>query len=618
MEEKKYVSNNALLMAEWHWEKNSDVTPSQLTLGSKMKVWWRCARGHEWQARTAHRNNGSGCPYCSGLYVIKGETDLQTMNPTVAEEWNRKRNGTLIPEDFSASSGKLVWWKCKSGHEWQATINNRSKGKGCPYCANKKLLSGYNDLQSMNPMLAKEWLYEKNNGLTPMDVTASSDKKVWWRCSKGHEWQAVIGSRNRGIGCPVCKSERNTSLPEYILIYYLEKCGLEAIHSHKNQGYELDVYIPSKQIAIEYDGYYWHRDKTRKDIEKNLRCIRDGIKLFRIREGLPPLNDSSVDYVIQKDQKDLSRILEMLLFEVCGIKVDVDLKRDIIAIENLREHTEKANSILRSNPEIACEWNYEKNGNLQPEYFLANSHKGVWWKCSKGHEWQATIDSRSRGNGCPYCSGRYAVKGENDLQTMNPTLAKEWNYIKNDANMPDMFTANSGEKVWWKCSEGHEWQASIHSRNSGVGCPYCAGKKVLEGYNDLQTLNPALSKEWNYEKNSDSPNSFTVNSGKKVWWKCKEGHEWQATIASRNRGHSCPYCSSRYAIKGQNDLQTVIPTLAQEWNYEKNEGLTPEDVRPKSNKKVWWICGACGHEWPAIIGNRSRGSGCPKCSKKKK
>jgi len=379
--------------------------------------------------------------------------------------------------DVMANSNKKVWWKCDKGHEWQAVIASRNKGRGCPYCSGQKVLIGVNELQTVNPTLVKEWNYEKNNGLTPMDVMANSHIKVWWKCDKGHEWQARVQHRNNGRGCPVCNSERTTSFPEYAIAYYLEKYGLEIIHSYREKGYELDNYIPSKKIAIEYDGFYWHQNRIKEDIEKNKKCVEDGIRLYRIREGLPSLNDTSIDFVVQENQKDLSKILKAVLNEIMEIDVDVDLERDTIAIDNLREYTEKEKSILFSNPKLASQWNYEKNENLKPEHFAANSNKKVWWKCEKGHEWQATIDNRNNGNGCPYCSGRFAVKGENDLQTVNPILAKEWNYEKNGNLKPEDFKANSGKKVWWKCSLGHEWQATIDHRNNGSGCPICAKEK---------------------------------------------------------------------------------------------------------------------------------------------
>ena len=613
MAEKKYIIDNAELMAEWNWERNTGFDPSQLTLGSNKKVWWKCSKAHEWQARIADRRNGNGCPYCSGRYAIRGENDLQTVNPSLAKEWHHEKNNGLTPYDVTANSGKKVWWRCSKGHEWQATVDSRSRGSNCPYCLGQTVLKGYNDLQTINPTLANEWNYEKNKGLTPMDVTSSSGKKVWWKCSKGHQWQATISNRakgwgcpycsgrcaikgyndlqtvnsalakewnheknngltpmdvmpnsgqkvwwkcskghqwqatinhrNNGRGCPICNSERSTSFPEYALEYYLIKHGLEVIHSCKETGYELDIYIPSKKIAIEYDGYFWHKNKEKKDLEKNKKCIRDGIKLYRIREGLSALNDSSIDYIVQKDQKDLSKILEIILCEIIEANVNVDIKRDSIAIESLREHTEKERSILFLNPKIESEWNYEKNNDLKPEHFAANSNKKVWWKCSKGHEWRATINSRNNGIGCPFCSGRYALKGKNDLQTVNPTLAKEWNHKKNIGLTPMDVLPNSNKKVWWMCKKGHEWEATIAHRSNGRGCPYCSGRYAINGENDLQTVNPTLADEWNYEKNNGlTPADVTPNSHRKVWWKCSKGHEWQAIIANRNKGSGCPVC----------------------------------------------------------------------------
>lgn len=138
--EKRYVSDNAQLMAEWNWEKNNDLNfdPRTLTLGNNKKVWWKCSKGHEWQATIYSRNAGCGCPYCSGRFAIKGENDLQTVNPTLANEWNYDKNNELTPASVLPSSNKKVWWKCSKGHEWQATIANRNKGSGCPKCYREK------------------------------------------------------------------------------------------------------------------------------------------------------------------------------------------------------------------------------------------------------------------------------------------------------------------------------------------------------------------------------------------------------------------------------------------------------------------------------------------------
>ena len=140
MAEKKYIIDNAELMAEWNWEKNNELgfDPENLTLGSHTKAWWKCSKGHEWQATIFHRNNGIRCPYCAGRYAVKGENDLQTVNPTLAKECNYEKNNGLTPEDVMPNSGQKVWWKCSNGHEWQAIIQDRNKGSGCPICRKNK------------------------------------------------------------------------------------------------------------------------------------------------------------------------------------------------------------------------------------------------------------------------------------------------------------------------------------------------------------------------------------------------------------------------------------------------------------------------------------------------
>ena len=182
--EKQYVSDDARLVKEWNWNKNEGISPTQIGAGSSRRVWWICEKGHEWEssANTRTSKNGAGCPYCSNRKVLVGFNDLASVNPTLASEWHPEMNGNIGPQDVVYGSNKKVWWKCKKGHEWQATINSRSNGIGCPFCSGKSAIKGYNDLQTINPTLANEWNHEKNNGLTPSDVMPKSGKKVWWKC----------------------------------------------------------------------------------------------------------------------------------------------------------------------------------------------------------------------------------------------------------------------------------------------------------------------------------------------------------------------------------------------------------------------------------------------------
>ena len=120
---------------EWNYEKNGDSTPSDFTVGSSKKVWWKCINGHEWESIIVNRTkHGRGCPFCAGQRAIPGINDLATLRPDIAKEWNYARNGELKPENVMIGSGKKVWWKCTNGHEWETTVNARSGGRGCPYC----------------------------------------------------------------------------------------------------------------------------------------------------------------------------------------------------------------------------------------------------------------------------------------------------------------------------------------------------------------------------------------------------------------------------------------------------------------------------------------------------
>lgn len=125
------------------------------------------------------------------------------INPALTREWHPTKNAPLTPKDVKPGSNKRVWWVCNKGHEWKAMVNARNRGRGCPYCAGHKV-SIDNCLYTVNPSLAREWHPNKNGPLTPKDVTPGSNKKVWWVCSKGHEWEAPIRSRSRGSKCPYC------------------------------------------------------------------------------------------------------------------------------------------------------------------------------------------------------------------------------------------------------------------------------------------------------------------------------------------------------------------------------------------------------------------------------
>lgn len=168
--------------------------------------------------------------------------------------------------------------------------------------------------------------------------------------------------------------------------------------------------------------------------------------------------------------------------------------------------------------------------------------------CGEGHEWQAKVDNRARGKGCLFCAGN-RITPERSLESVCPHLIPEWHGIKNGKLTPAAVTAGSDRKVWWKCSDGHEWRAAISSRKRGSGCPYCAGNQV-SSERSLAARNPELIPDWDDLANLPlTPDTVSPGSGKKVAWICLRGHQWQAVIHTRAKGHGCPTCGREKAQK---------------------------------------------------------------------
>lgn len=263
--------------------------------------------------------------------------------------------------------------------------------------------------------------------------------------------------------------------------------------------------------------------------------------------------------------------------------------------------------------ELTREWSQRNEGKL--DNYKAAAKETAWWVCENGHEWRATIKGRFSGHGCPYCGGRLPVQGVNDAATLFPELVPEWDTEKNGGRQLSEFGRGSEFRAWWRCKEGHVWQSMINHRTSGKGCPCCKGR-VPDKNSSLAAVLPHVARYWNFERNGKTPDDYRPHSGKFAWWKCEKGHEWYASINSMSRKretNGCPYCAGKLPIKGETDLVTVRPDLAIEWDWEMNK-KGPEEYTASSNKSAYWICPR-GHHYSATVANRTKGRGCPQCSR---
>ena len=540
---------NPAIMDSWDYEKNT-VNPHTLSGESSKSVYWKCEKGHSWKTSVANRIKQEGCPYCRGRKIWSGFNDLKTLFPELMKEWDFDLN-VVDPEKIAPASSKKYHWICPLGHRYEATVASRTRlNTGCPYCANQKLLVGYNDFATVYPQLVSEWDYEKNKGKTPSDYIAGSETYIWWKCSKGHSWRTMISTRvgKGGTGCPICAKEYKTSIPEQATYYYCKKYFSDAIGNYQPEWIgksEIDIFIPSLMVGLEYDGRVWHK-KVEKDKEKTELCKIHGIRLIRLREpGLESFDDGCIPLAsLKKD--DLSKGINAALLMLGIENADIDVVRDIDEVYRLMDYQEKENSLQSKYPEIAAQWDYKRNSKyLSPETINCKSKTSVHWICDNGHQYEARVDHRTiMKSGCPICAGKVVIPGVNDFASQHPELLSEWDYSSNEKG-PEQYTSDHNKAVNWICKRGHSWAATIPNRIKGSGCPYCAGHKAIPGETDVRTVNPKLIEEWDYEKNVGiSPEMYLPQSNQKVWWKCKRGHSWQDPIKKRFRQkvRYCPVC----------------------------------------------------------------------------
>jgi hypothetical protein len=128
----------------------------------------------------------------------KEKLPLSVTHPDLAREL-----ADADPSKLSKGSHKYCTWKCALDHQWKATVKDRTAGYGCPYCSGNKTLTGFNDLSTTHPELARELI-----DAHPSKLSKGSHKYCTWKCALDHQWKATVKDRTAGYGCPYCSGNK--------------------------------------------------------------------------------------------------------------------------------------------------------------------------------------------------------------------------------------------------------------------------------------------------------------------------------------------------------------------------------------------------------------------------
>ena len=564
MSPKRSSTNVALdypeLYKQWDHEKNSELgfDPEKI-IRVDDQFWWQCDEheSHNWPASLRSRagKKKRGCPFCANKAVCVTNS-LATVFPEIAAEWHPTDNKPKTPNDYVHGSAQAVWWMCSKNpqHVWRDKIFHRTRnGKSCPDCREEERRS--KSLGALFPILGAEF-DEKKNHCSVFSVAPFSHKDYWWRCgSCNHSWKLNVAQRHNS-GCPEC-STRKVGLENNLLVVNPALAALW--HPTKNGDLK-----PSDVLASSKIPRWWLCSEVREhEWEKSPKTQRD--------RGCPHCHQ---------------------------IK----------------------NSLKTRFPDIAAEWHPTKNQHLgvTPETISYGSKKRVWWQCGRfpEHEWPQSPNGRTAGDtrGCPHCTHHTSAPELRVLTEMkavfDSTAARERIKGKEiDIYIPELAVGIEYDGSYFhKNRESKDSAKTEFFRAHGISIIRLR-EEPLKQITALDIVVPqgGLTKS-SIDRLFDVISSLKSTSGRVA--EEYKGHEGFINEAEYRR-----YLSYLPAPLPEESLAALDPSLAAEWDMERNKPLTPDLFTPFSQKEVHWQClKHSDHRWPEKIAVRSSNRGCPFCS----
>jgi len=254
----------------------------------------KCPEGHEFETSRVKWTGGNRCPTC---YDKRIDIDL------IRSSFNS--NGYILLSDEYVDAHNKLDYICDKGHKHRISWASWKQGTRCFYCRNIENRVSLEEIRSMFNV----------SGYTFIEESYFKDK-LEYVCPEGHYGSVSLGNwKTNGVRCPIC-GNNGTSIQEQDLINYIESIGVDFDIRDRFliKPKELDIVIPSKKIAVEYCGLYWHSELQGKDAKYHLdkleRCNEISYNLITIFE----------DEWVNKREIVLSRLKNVL-----GVGQDVKI-----------------------------------------------------------------------------------------------------------------------------------------------------------------------------------------------------------------------------------------------------------------------------------------------------
>lgn len=435
----------------------------------------------------------------TGGKLVQGLNDLDTYcKKNNKEAWLEcyiEGNNELSPDSICYASNKNVRLHCnKCGTDRTLRLNTYigeehscvCQASTVPYC-----IQGVNDLYTYCKKNGLEYLIDEyDSNVDIHSISYGTHRKIQWKCEYGHKWMAAPSVRIiKGTGCPYCKGSQ-TSRAERTICNWLKENNINIIEREKIQGEEFDIHIVDYNILIEINSDATHiSEKQReKDARKHKIAESFGYKFIVIMQSCYSTFNEDLYYDI--------------LFKYNSVR-DIDN-----LIEKLKIKLNTLGVDIDSN--------------------VSNKAKALANK-----------------NSVPY---------ERSIAGVYNGIEKIWG--SSNIVTPDRLYASTRQYIYltcWKCKQEYRLRGDAIKQSwnkETKGCPYCYGKRVLKGYNDLLSQEPEISLDWS-SLNEIGPDEVVVHSNKIVYWDCHIcGNKWRASVASRTGSNrtGCPSCNKGIAL----------------------------------------------------------------------